>query len=159
MILRRSLALFVLAGLCHSAPAQGKKPLTHESCNAWNRISSESIADDGAWVQYTLEPQEGDPMLILLRLADMKADTIGRGAGGRFSPDSKFAAFTIKAPYADVKKAKIAKKKADQMPKDSVGIVRLGSPGLTVIPRVKDFVLPERGPGWIAIHLEAEPAR
>lgn len=159
MTLRRSIAPFVLAGLCLAASAQEKKSLTHESCNAWNRISSESISDDGAWVQYTLEPQEGDPMLILLRLADMKADTIRRGAGGRFSPDSRFAAFTIKAPYADVKKAKIAKKKADETPKDSVGIVRLGSPGVTVVPRVKNFALPDRGPGWIAIHLEAEPTR
>jgi hypothetical protein len=139
-----------------AADAQTGKSLTHDVYDTWNRITGESLANNGAWLSYVLEPQEGDSRLILVRLSDGSADTIARATGAQITEDSRFAVFTIKAPFAHVRKAKIAKKKPDDMPKDSTGILRLGTPGVTIIPRTRAFKLPEKGAGWAAILLEKD---
>ena len=48
-----------------SAGQTAKKPLGHEVYDSWIRISGESIANDGAHVMYTLEPEEGDARLVV----------------------------------------------------------------------------------------------
>jgi dienelactone hydrolase len=105
---------------------------------------------------YTLEPQEGDARLIVMNVATGATDTVARGTGARCSENSAYALFTVKALFADVKKAKIAKKKPDEMPKDSLGILALGTHNVVRIPRVKSFKLPEKGFGWVAYQLEKE---
>lgn len=133
-----------------------KKPLTHDVYDVWNRITGENISSDGAWVVYNLGPIERDQRLILHRASDSRADTILRASGAQITRDSRFVVFQIKASADSVKKAKIAKKTSDEMPKDSVGIVRLGTTGTTVIPRAKSFKIPEKGSGWVAVLLESE---
>ncbi len=135
---------------------QTKKPLSHDVYDRWNRIAGEGISNDGSWVTYTLAPPEKDSRLILYRMQDGKSDTILRGTAPQMTQDSRFVVFLIKPPADSVKKAKIAMKTADEMPKDTVGIVRLGTPGMTVIPRARTFSLPSKGSGWVAIHLEKE---
>jgi len=157
--MRSLLALAVtIALISTTAFTQSKRPLTHDVYDTWNRITGESISPDGSWGVYTLGPAEGDPRLIVLHLTDGKADTILRATGSQITNDSRYAVFLIKARADSVKKAKIAKKKPDEMPADSVGIARLGTPGITVLPRAKSFALPEKGSGWVAVLLEQEIA-
>ena len=133
-----------------------KIPLSHDVYDGWTRVTGETISRDGAWVMYTLEPQEGDARLIVYNVSAGTSDTVARGVNAKFTENSDFALFTIKAAFADVRKAKIAQKKGDDLPKDSLGILRLGSPGVVKIPRVKSFKLPEKGSGWVAYQLEKE---
>lgn len=156
---RRFLALCAVLLLLQPLPGQTlqKKPLSHDVYDGWKKISGESVSNDGAWVMYSLEPQEGDAQLIIHNRSTGGFDTIPRGMNAKFSQHSDFAAFSIKPFFADVRKAKIAKKKTDELPKDSLGIVRLSEPGVTKIARVKSFKLPEKGSGWIAYQLEKEP--
>jgi len=136
-----------------------KKSLDHSAYDLWRSIAGQSISTDGRWVVYSLEPGEGDARLILFDMRSGRGDTIERASGGRFSDDSKFVAFTVKPVFAEVRKAKIAKKKTEDLPKDTLGILLLGSSDVVKIPRVKSFKLPEKGAGWIAYQLEKEPAK
>ena len=136
-----------------------KKPLTHSVYDDWNKVSGECISNDGIWVAYVIDPQEGDNRLVIANITTGRADTIARGDGPRISQDSRFAAFAINPFFADIRKAKIAKKKADDLPKDSLGIMELGKSSILRIPRVKSFTMPEKGAGWIAYLLEKEPAK
>lgn len=135
-----------------------KKPLTHDVYDSWNKIAGESISQNGSWIAYTLAPQEGDANLIIAERGTPRCDTIPRGNAARFAMNSDFCAFSIKPFYKDIRKARIDKKKASDMPKDSLGIMRLSDRKMVKIPRVQSFKLPEKGSGWIAYLLEKEIA-
>jgi dienelactone hydrolase len=144
--------------LCFQANAQQKKVLNHEVYDSWNRISGQSISTYGTMVIYTLEPQEGDPSLVLYNVKTGSYDSLGRANGAVISADERYAAYKIPPPYKETKKAKILKKKPDEMPKDSLGIIDLTTMNVTKIPRLKSFKFPEHSYGWIAYQTEKEPA-
>ncbi|HLP18606.1 MAG TPA: prolyl oligopeptidase family serine peptidase [Bacteroidota bacterium] len=133
-----------------------KKPITHDVYDQWRKISGETISQNGKWIAYTLEPQEGDAQLIILNPGGTRRDTIARGTGAKFAANSEYAAFSIKPFYADIRRARIDKKKADDQPKDSLGIYRVSDGSVVKFPRVKSFKFPEEGSGWIAYMLEKE---
>jgi dipeptidyl aminopeptidase/acylaminoacyl peptidase len=153
------LTLVILFMLPAAVLTGGKKPITHDVYGGWKKTSGETVSNDGTWVLYVIEPQEGDAVLIVRNLRTGASDTIQRGVGPRVSFDSRFAAFTIKPPYAETKKAKAAKKKADEMPKDSLALLELGTDSLLRVPRVTSFRFPEKGAGWIAYQLEKDEVR
>ncbi len=148
----------IFTAMLTAAPPD-KKPLTHDVYDGWQKVSGETISNNGTWVAYVIEPQEGDSRLVFLNLRTGGTDTIARGTGPKFAEDSRYAAFFVKPVFADVKKAKRAKKKGDDLPKDTLGIVTLGADSVVRIPRVKSFKLPEKGAGWIAYHMEKEAAK
>jgi dipeptidyl aminopeptidase/acylaminoacyl peptidase len=156
---RPTALFFLMCALSFSAAAGGKKPLDHTVYDGWKRIANETIASDGSAILYVIDPQEGDPALVIRSSRTGKADTIQRGAAPKISYDSRYAAFLVKAPFADTKKAKIAKKKADQMPKDTLAILRFGADSLVRIPRVRSFAFPEKSGGWIACLLEKDTVK
>ncbi|HTY59067.1 MAG TPA: S9 family peptidase, partial [Bacteroidota bacterium] len=150
-----ALALLLLpATLQAPAAEQAKKPLSHDVYDSWTRITGESVSRDGAHVMYTLEPQEGDARLIIYARAGGGTDTIARGTGGKFTQGSDFALFTIRPLFSAIKKARDEKKKGDDAPKDSLGILNLATHAVEKIPRVKSFRLPEKGSGWVAYQME-----
>lgn len=154
-----SIAVLVLAALQVTAgQPTTKKPLDHSVYDSWKRVSGESISNDGKWVVYTAELQEGDGNLIICNTESKRYDTIPRGVNAKISRSSDFVIFSIKPFYAEVKKLKIARKKEDDLPKDSLGILSLATMKLTKIPRVKSFKLPEKGSGWVAYQLEKDLA-
>ncbi|MFH0990352.1 MAG: prolyl oligopeptidase family serine peptidase [bacterium] len=134
-----------------------KKPLDHNVYDGWNRIAGDVISKNGKWILYSVEPQEGDAHLVVYNTESCRYDTIPRATGARISEASDYAAFMIKPFFAEVKKMKIAKKKPDDMPKDTLGILHLATMKVTKIPRVKSFKTPEKGSGWLAYQLEKEP--
>ena len=154
---RTIISIVFLVGLIQAMNGQTlKKPLTHDVYDSWKRVSGQSISDDGKWVVYSAEPQEGDANLIIYNTESLSFDTIPRGLNAGISKSSDFVVFSIKPIFAEVKKLKIAKKKEPDLPKDSLGIYELSTRKLTKIPRVKSFKLPEKGSGWVAYQFEKE---
>ena len=149
----------LLSLLCSTALGQDtpKKALTHDVYDSWNKISGETISNNGKRVMYSLEPQEGDSRLVIYNSTTGSGDTIQRGMNPKFSDDSRYGAFFTKPFFAATKKAKIAKKKADELPKDSLGIIEFEPHASVIIPRVKAFAFPEKGSGWIAYQCEKDP--
>lgn len=144
--------LFVL-----NLQAQQKRSLTHADYDAWEALSAEKISKDGVWVGYEINPQEGDGRIELVDFTDASKKTvIPRGTRWVFSHDSKFAIGKITPENAEVRILKLKKTKPDDMPKDSLFVLRLASGELEKYARVKSFAIPEETGNWLAVHFEKE---
>ena len=136
----------LLLPLCLGAQ---KKELEYSAFDAWKRIDGTKLTPDGAFLSYEILSQEGDGTLVVRRALEPmrkrgKAQlnreiAIPRGTGISVSPDGYFAYFRIKAPFAATRKAKIAKKKKEDMPKDSLGILDLKTFTVKKLPSLNSF--------------------
>lgn len=131
-----------------------KKPLDHSVYDGWQRIGERMISHDGKWVVYTIDPQEGDNELVIQSSDGQYKKTVARGYNAVITSDSRFAVFRIKPFFKETREAKIKKRKAEDMPKDSFAIVELGKDSVWKTPRVKGYKVPEKESGWVAYHLE-----
>lgn len=134
--------------------AQNKKPLDHSVYDGWKSLGERMISKNGRYIVYAVNPQEGDGELVIQNLATKYKKVIARAAGAVISDDSRFVYFKIKPFFQDTRQAKIKKKKPEEMPKDSLGIVELGQDSVMKFARVKSFKVPEKAGGWIAYQLE-----
>lgn len=134
-----------------------KKPLDHSVYDGWQSIGEKLISNDGKWVVFTVTPQEGDAVLWIksTKGSDFQK-AVPRGYNARITDDSRFVVFKIKPLYKETRDARIKKKRPDELPKDSVGILELGKDNLTKIARVKSYKVPEKAGGWLAILKEKE---
>jgi dipeptidyl aminopeptidase/acylaminoacyl peptidase len=138
----------------YSATAQNKKPLDHTVYDNWKSIGERMISNDGKFVVYAVNPQEGDGELVIQSPATKYKKVIPRGYSAVITEDSKFLLFKIKPFFQDTRQAKIKKKIADEMPKDSLGIMELGQDSILKIAKIKSYKSPEKGSGWMAYLLE-----
>ena len=140
----------------HFSLAQ-KKPLDHTVYDSWQSIGERMISNDGKWVVYTINVQEGDNELVIQSSDAKYKKTVPRGYNAVISQDSRFAIFKIKPFYKETREARIKKKKPDDMPKDSFAVVELGKDSVYKVAKVKTYKVPEKGFGWAAYHLEKKP--
>ena len=148
-LLLASVLLFFSIGLL----AQ-KKPLDHSVYDGWQHIGERMISNDGKWIVYTIDPQEGDNELVIQSSDANYKKSIPRGYAALITEDSRYVIFKIKPFYKDTRDARIKKKRTDDFPKDSIAIVELGKEQVWKSPRVKTYKTPQKGFGWIAYHLE-----
>jgi len=134
-----------------------KKPLDHTVYDSWQSIGERMISNDGKWVVYTINVQEGDNELVIQSSDSKYKKTVPRGYNAVISQDSRFAIFKIKPFYKDTREARIKKKKPDDMPKDSFAVIELGKDSVYKVPKVKTYKAPEKGFAWAAYHLEKKP--
>ncbi|MDE3143839.1 MAG: hypothetical protein KGL19_06775, partial [Bacteroidota bacterium] len=139
-----ALSLFITL----SAIAQ-KKPLEHSVYDAWQSIGEKLISNNGKFVVYTINPQEGDGSLIIQQTDGKKLFEIERGYAAKITEDSKFVICKIKPTFLQTRTAKIQKKKADEMPKDSLAIVDINSLTIERIARIKNFKTPEKSSAFV----------
>ncbi len=137
-----------------SVSAQIKKPLNHSVYDGWKSVGERMISNDGLYAVYAINPQEGDGDLIIQNIATQEKKIIARGYGAVITEDSRFVVFKIKPIFQETRQAKIKKKKADDMTKDSIGIIELGKESLVKFARVKSFKTPEKGFGYLAYQME-----
>ncbi len=154
--MKRCLIVFFSFFTFYFSSAQ-KKPLDHTVYDSWQSIGERMISNDGKWVVYTINVQEGDNELVIQSSDAKYKKTVPRGYSAVISGDSRFAIFKIKSFYKDTREARIKKKKPDDMPKDSFAVVELGKDSVYKVPRVKTYKVPEKGFGWAAYHLEKKP--
>jgi len=131
-----------------------KKPLDHSVYDGWQSIGERAISNDGKFVVYAVNPQEGDGTLFIQATDNSFKKEIPRGYNATISEDNKYIVFRIRPFYKDTRDARIKKKKPEDMPKDSLGIFTIGKDDVLKIARVKGYKMPEKGSGWVAYHLE-----
>ena len=148
-----SILFFLVLSLAVQAQ---KKPLDHTVYDNWQSFADRAISNDGKYVAYAINPQEGDGVLVLQAVQGGYKVVIPRGAGVVLSEDSKYAVCRIKPTFVQTRDAKIKKKKPDEMPKDSLAIIKLGDNKVVKIPRLKSFKLPDDAGGWLAYLLDKE---
>ena len=66
-----------------------KKPLDHTVYDNWQSIADRAISNDGKYVAYAINPQEGDGVLVLQSLQGDYKILIPIGAGVVLLDDSK----------------------------------------------------------------------
>ena len=176
---KQTVALFVTALLLSTSilaqQATQKRPLTHADYDSWRAIQGQQLSRDGKFVAYALVPQDGDGEIVARNLETGKEWRHTRGAQpvnlppqnpaeppgpppftGRpfFTADSRFVVFQILPAKAETEKAKKEKRKPEDMPKNSMGIMNLTTGEVARVERVKSFQVPENGAGFIAYLLE-----
>lgn len=135
-----------------------KKVLDHTVYDGWQSIGERKINNNGTWIAYTVDPQEGDGQLILQKADSSYSTLIPRGYNLTFSEDNRYLVFKIKPMFADTRTAKIKKKRPDEMPKDSLGIFDLSTLNLEKLAGVSSYKMPEKAGGLIAYLLFKKPA-
>ena len=115
----------MLAALC-CAPLMGQnKPLDHDVYDGWQSVRNVKISPDGKLLAWEVAPQEGDGTLYLRNLSTGAEISVPRGTSLKWAQDGAWGLFTVKAPFADTRQAKIDKKKKDEQPKDSLARIDL----------------------------------
>lgn len=152
--MRTGILTFFLLAIGFTEAGAQKRALDPSVYDGWQSIGERMLSADGRYLVYTVVPQEGDGRLVIRSVAGDYAKEIPRGADAIITPDSRFVVFHIKPFFKDTREARIRKKTPDQMPRDSVGWLALGTDEPVLIPRVKSFGIPEKKVGWLAYLLD-----
>ena len=142
----RKLFLFPLLLACVSLQAQ-KKPLDHSVFDSWQAVNHTSVSPSGKVVSYEVNPQEGDGTLYLY-ISEKKKDRvieIPRGYNATVLEDDSYAVCQIKPYFAATRRAKIQKKKAKDMPKDSLAVVNLKTGEVVKFADIKNYKAGKHG--------------
>lgn len=131
-----------------------KKPLDHSVYDNWQNIGSRKISNDGKWIAYSVDAQEGNPNLFLYSVKNKNVKQFPRAIKAEFTNDSRFAVFQIRPLYKDIKAVKDKKLKQNKLTKDSLAIVDFSTGKTEKIPNVKGFKIPEKGNSYVAYLLE-----
>ncbi|WEK68255.1 MAG: prolyl oligopeptidase family serine peptidase [Candidatus Chryseobacterium colombiense] len=142
--------LFIMSYLVYGQ----KKPLDHSVYDNWQNIGARKISNDGKWISYSVDAQEGNSNLFLYSVKNKISKQFVRATKADFTNDSKFAVFQIRPLYKDIKAVKDKKLKQDKLTKDSLAIVNLFTGTTEKIPNVKGFKIPEKGGSYVAYLLE-----
>jgi dipeptidyl aminopeptidase/acylaminoacyl peptidase len=122
-----------------------KKELDHTVYDSWQSIRETSLHPQGKYIVYAIVPQEGDGTIIIRNVKTGNELSIARATQAVFTENGEYLVAKIKPSFVETRKAKIDKKKADEMPKDSLVIVELATSAIQKIPSVKSFQLAEHG--------------
>src|SRR5688572_13032963 len=142
--MRGHLLLLLVSIYSLSVEAQ-KKVLDHSVYDSWESIGERSISNNGKFVVYAINPQEGDGTMVIQAFDNSYKMVVPRGYNANFTGDSRFVIFKIKPLFKDVREARIRKKTPPEMPKDSLAIVELGKDSVLKFPSVRSYKLPEEG--------------
>jgi len=134
--------------------SQNKKKLKPEDYKLWKSLDNPQISNNGQWLSYEVNPFMGDGDLYLRNNESGKTEIIPRAYEAKFASCSEFIVFKIKPQEEAIKKAKLAKKKKEQLPKDSLGVIYLPTSKITKYPDVKMYMLPEKKSDWFAFTYE-----
>ena len=152
---RTILTLFSAAMLLVSTFALGQKiPLTHDVYDSWKDMERPNISLRNGLISFEINPQDGDGVLHITNRNSDFEKMFERGTRAQLAPNGNFVAFTIKPTKAEVRKAKLAKKKPDQMPKDSGGVYIPASDEWFGFSKVKSFGMGQQDGQWVGILTE-----
>ncbi len=142
-------ALLLLSAAVGISTAE-KKILDHADFDRWEKVYNYAVSNNGEWSTFAVNPQEGDGTLYFNNNAKGNQIEIRRGYKPLFSADSRWGFALIKPPFADTRKAKIAKKKDFDLPQDSLVIIDLRTGRQERIGNVISYEVPKDGGDAVA---------
>ena len=149
---------FLFSLFCWVSIVFAQKPsLDHEVYDTWESINGVELNQEGSYVLFSIMQQQGDARLIISESTGKRLWDIPRGVDARFIENTPFVIFSIKPRYADTRQAKIDKKKKEDLPKDSLGLVNLETMTIHKWGGVRLFKLPEKGSSYIGFLSMQEP--
>ncbi|MBN1253164.1 MAG: S9 family peptidase [Bacteroidales bacterium] len=142
--------VFLITANTFSQENLNKKPLDFNAYDLWSTLEHQAISDDGQWVCYEAVPYNDDIELNIINPITNKKYKVYRASSASFSPSSKFIAFKIKTEFKKVRELKLKKTKKDKFPKDTLGIIILGSNSFLKFDNLVSFEMPKEESSWIA---------
>ncbi|QES87816.1 S9 family peptidase [Rhizosphaericola mali] len=136
-----------------------KKPLNNTVYDSWQNTSNLSISENGHFVSYEVNPQEGDGILYI---QTPKGDTlfkIARGYDGAFLNNKAFFICKIKPTYQQIRTAKIEKKTPEDSPHDSLAIINLNEPFISIHPNIQSYKYSKKQGALVAFLAEKTKAK
>ena len=155
--MKKSILFAAALVVCLSAFA-AKPPLDHSVYDNWKSVSGLSVQNDGEWARWTVAPQEGDYVLHLYNVKTGKTYDLERASGAKISEDGKKLVYRIVPKFQETRQAKIDKKKPNEMPKDSLGILDLATGKIEKYPFVKAFKTGDKLNCFVAWQEAEKPA-
>ncbi len=147
----------ILSFLIASSFAYGQKqPLGHDVYDAWKSIKNISSPQNGDVLLYYTTPQEGDNLLSIYNSQTEKLITVPRGANAKVSDDQSKVVAIIKPYFEQLRQAKIKKKKADDMPKDTLAVIDLATGKIVKVPNYKNHAYPVTLGNYVAYQEHGE---
>ncbi|SDC60329.1 S9 family peptidase [Niabella drilacis] len=156
--MKKLILLAFTGGLCSGIHAQ-KKPLNHTVYDQWQSIGKSVISNNGKWIVYNIQVQEGDDALVIQATDQSYKKVVPRGYDARITGDNRTVVFRIKPLFAELRQAKIKKKKPADMPRDSFAVVNLGDDKIMKLPGLISYKGPKDQNEWVAGLLKNEPAK
>ena len=156
--------LFLAVASVLSAPlamAQNKV-LTHDVYDSWKAIVGIKLSNDGKWITYGANPQEGDNVTSIKSIDGSKTYTIEQGTNVNFSNDSRYVIATIVPKLAVTKEETKKKVKPEDRAKNSLRVIELATGKVTDIDRITSYQVASQDSGWIIYRPEPpkpEPAK
>ena len=141
-----SLCFLLLTTILYSQ----KKPLDHSVYDSWKSLSRTSVTHDGTITATLISPQEGDTSLMIRHIPGNRTLTLERVNSYTLSMDGKWTVGLLKAPFAERRQARIDKKKAEDMPEDSLLIINNRTFEVQKIANVKSFKTAEESVTHVA---------
>lgn len=149
------LGLFICT---YGAVAQAqKKPLGHSVYDDWKSLRASVLTDNGRYLSYEIQPQEGDGTLIVRETKTGKELFIPRGYKLSFTSDGNYGVALIKPLHKAVRQARIKKVKKEAMPADSLAIIDLTKGVIKKIPFVSSYKIGDKAAHHVA-YLSADTA-
>lgn len=151
---KASLFLCFLLGLTGKVWAQ-KPPLNHEVYDSWQNFGKREISDNGKWLIYNVNVQEGDANLYLQEsFKKAPKQKFNRATNARILEGDQHLVFSIKPFYTDIKANRVNKSKKakdkKELAKDSLGIYNLKSHKLEKIDNVLSYKTAKKNGNYIA---------
>ncbi len=142
---------WVLSGVAlgFAVTSAQKPPLDHSVYDGWNSIRSTAVSRDGAWVAYIFTPQEGDTTGIISAVDGGRTIKLPRASKIDITKDSLHAVALVAPPFVDTRKARRAKAKPEDMPKNAFATVDLKTGTMRQVEAVQSYVLPEEDSGYV----------
>ena len=139
--------LAIAAGLSGMTGASAqKKAMDHDVYDSWQSVSDILKSDDGHVLVWNVNPQEGDGTLYVRNMTPQRKGrpscreiSIPRGSQASLDPKGKWLYLRIKPQFAKTRQEKIAKKKSENMTKDTLAVVDLTTMTVRKYGRVDSY--------------------
>ena len=126
-----------------------QKAFTPQDLQAWKRITTRAISDDGQWTAVVFAPWVGDAEVQILASDGKAMQSYTPASEINFSSSSAFALVKRVPALALTDSLKLKKTKKDKMPMDELIIRNLKTGMEWVIDSLKGYKLAEEG-DWLA---------
>jgi len=138
--LKKTFPAIILALVCAATVSAQKKPLDHSVYDEWESVGQTVISPSGNSVAFVVQKQEGDGCLTVRTMGKKGREiAIPRGYRPVILDDDSRLVCLVKPEFQKTRKAKIEKKKGNDLPQDSLFVVNLKDGSMLKFPSVKSY--------------------
>jgi len=148
--MKKFFLLFLSLILAFTVFSQQKKPLDSSVYDHWKDLRSASLSDEGNYISYEINPQQGDGWLYLYDVRKAVLDSLPRGQNAHFMPNEDALVYSIKPFFEKMLKLERKKVKKNKLPKDSLAVYSFKTGTVRKFGQIQKVEVPKTSSDWIA---------